>query len=162
MAISTKKISDEDAVHYVPPRKKRPNERKAMQPPLTPMIDVTFQLLLFFLLTFTFRAAEGLIPGSLPQAGKGGEANPDMIYIRVRPHADDETGVVYEIKGENRQIYQASKLYAILAQRKKLAKSADPPVVIEPRGDVLWEHVVNAFNQTVRADYKKIGFASAS
>ena len=34
---------------------------------MTPMIDVTFQLLLFFLLTCEFRESEGMIPGTLPK-----------------------------------------------------------------------------------------------
>lgn len=40
-------------------------KRKSFQPPLTPMIDVTFLLLLFFILTFTFRQMEGQLPGAI-------------------------------------------------------------------------------------------------
>ena len=62
----------------------------ALQPPLTPMIDVTFQLLLFFLLTCEFRPTEGVIPGSLPENGPlvGPKVAPvrlDPITIRLLP-----------------------------------------------------------------------------
>ena len=98
MAISTKKIAGEEAVHYVPPRKTRSKTSAKMQPPLTPMIDVTFQLLLFFILTFTFRESEGLIPGTLPGNFQG-EPAPDAqsIHIKIHTAAGDPTGVVYEI-----------------------------------------------------------------
>ena len=149
--------------HFVSPRKKRRGPRPRMQPPLTPMIDVTFQLLLFFLLTFTFREAEGLIPGTLPKGDVGATTLTDQpsIHIRVRPAPGDPLGAVFEVKGESRQFRQAGELHAVLEARKLTEGSERTPVVIEPRGDVLWEHVVNAFNQAVRAKYVKIGFASS-
>ena len=51
--------------------------------------------------------------------------------------------------------------YEALRKRRDQTGSAKTPVVIEPRGDVPWEHVVNAFNQAVRAKFKKIGFATS-
>jgi len=164
MAISRKTVAGDEAVHYVPPRKKRPKPSVKMQPPLTPMIDVTFQLLLFFLLTFTFREAEGLIPGTLPQGDLAAAAAVDAppIYIVVRPSPGDTLGAVYEVRGEHMQIREAERLYQLLLGRREVAGSTRSPVVIQPRADVRWEHVVNAFNQAVRAKYKKIGFASSS
>jgi biopolymer transport protein ExbD len=152
-----------DEHRYVPSRKKRRSPRPRMQPPLTPMIDVTFQLLLFFLLTFTFREAEGLIPGTLPKGDVGVASLTDQpsVYIRVRPAPGDPMGAVFEVKGESRQFRQAGELYTVLESRKAASGSERTPVIIEPRGDVLWEHVVNAFNQAVRARYVKIGFASS-
>ena len=165
MARSTKKVIGEEAIHYVSQRRQRAESPPKMQPPLTPMIDVTFQLLLFFILTFTFRSAEGLIPGTLPEGEQGRQAVgvEESIYIILRP-ADVHTGlgVVYEMKGRNLPLHDAQALYVALQARRDALQSTDIPVVIEPGGDVLWEHVVNAFNQAVRAKFKKIGFASAS
>jgi biopolymer transport protein ExbD len=45
-----------------------------------------------------------------------------------------------------------------------VAQRDDPgkvPVMIMPAVNVRWEHVVNAFNQAVRAKFKKIGFSYA-
>jgi len=59
--------TQQDSTHtYLPERKKRKREDVKLQPPLTPMIDVTFQLLLYFLLTYSVRKDEGQIPGTLP------------------------------------------------------------------------------------------------
>lgn len=161
MAISTKKVTGDESVHYVPPRKKRKESNPAsMQPPLTPMIDVTFQLLLFFVLTLTFREAEGLIPGTLP--GPDAETPPSVIqpvHVIVKPVS--LIGFEFEIKGEHFAIKSGEELYLKLAGKMKACGSEDMPLIIEPHGNVLWEHVVNVFNQAVRAKIKNIGFAQS-
>jgi len=93
MAISEEKPAGDETVHYSPPRKRREKPKVKMQPPMTPMIDVTFQLLLFFLLTCEFRETEGNIPGTLPSKGniiQLVEQNPppEPIQIQVRASAD--------------------------------------------------------------------------
>ena len=164
MAMSTKRISGDEAVHYIPPRKRREGPPPKMQPPLTPMIDMTFQLLLFFLLTMTFREAEGLIPSTLPgnlSAPEESETPSLVIKIDPAPAPAEPVGAVYEVEGYAFKIHQPGKLYNILWARKQVAGNAQTSVVIEPRGDVLWEHVVNAVNQAVRAKYTKIAFAAS-
>ena len=163
MALSTRKITGEDSVHYVPPRKKRQPPKPRMQPPLTPMIDVTFQLLLFFLLTFTFREAEGLIPGSLPRGDQGAVAEEkilERIEITVAPPGFREPDkVVFEIRGDHTPIRNSGKLYDELLKKRKYC-SDETPVIINASNAVRWEHVVDVFNQAVHAKFKKIGFAS--
>ncbi len=157
-----------DATRYVPPRKKRERPVPKSQPPLTPMIDVTFQLLLFFMVTFTFRDAEGLIPGTLPEHGETAQAKsvtdqpPIRVVVRLAPGGGGAVGAVFEFKGESQTMLHAEQLFQRLQTKREVAGSAQTPVVIEPRGDVPWEHVVNAFNQAVRAKFEKIGFASGA
>ena len=160
---STKKIEGEETVHYISPRQRRQKPKPKMQPPLTPMIDVTFQLLLFFILTFQFREAEGQIPGSLPKSGTGGisqrETVPDRIDVHLRPRGTRNEDVLFEIGGEEATFESAETLFTKLS-----GGGWDPettPVVIRPRGDVRWVWVTEAFNQAVRAKYKNIGFAKA-
>ena len=170
MAMAIKKIEGEEAVHYVPPRKKRgKGESVKMQPPMTPMVDVTFQLLLFFLITFQFRLAEGEIPGSLPQQGTGGVSTvKDIempIRINLRPSGAD--GVIFEMEGVSTTISNAGELYEKLLGRKTAVGATvdgpcELPIVIKSRGDVQWRWVAEAFNQSVRAKYKNIGFAASS
>ena len=54
----------------------------------------------------------------------------------------------------------AKELYLhLMGVKPDSGKEADEvPVTIQPLGNVRWVHVVNAFNQAVRADYKKVGF----
>ena len=159
MARSTTKIPGEQTARYEPLRKRRLQPKPKMQPPLTPMIDVTFQLLLFFLLTMTFRQAEGVIPGSLPQEAGITTASPvDLkpIVITIRPVAD---AAIYEMSGLMAEIPSGERLYAHLKARQDQLRSAEAPVVIRPEADVPWEYVVEAFSQSVKAKFKNVGFA---
>ena len=164
MAQSTRKIAGDETVHYVSPRSKRQRGSTKMQPPLTPMIDVTFQLLLFFILTFTFRPDEGQIPGTLPQKGAIAQAQQVLwdkpILIDLRPTGDVLEGVVYEMSGVNLTIDSPQELFEHLVARREILGD-EVPVVIHPRRDVRWRHVVDAFNQSVRARLKNIGFAAS-
>lgn len=45
----------------------RTREKVKIQPPMTPMIDIIFQLLIFFLLTPTFQSHEGYLTTNLPR-----------------------------------------------------------------------------------------------
>ena len=163
MAMSTKKIEGDETVHRVSARKKRPKPKPKMQPPLTPMIDVTFQLLLFFLLTCEFRESEGGIPGTLPAKGNiiqqvDQTPPPDPIQIRLRA-SHDRSSASYEMTGVSVVINSPNELFEYLKARQDQLGTDEVPIVILPNQDVPWEFVVEAFNQAVRARYKKIGFA---
>lgn len=165
MARSTKQIAGDETVHYVSVRAKREQPKPKMQPPLTPMIDVTFQLLLFFIVTFSFREAEGQIPGSLPAEGTMGLATPiDMIerpiIVYLRPTGSRREDVIYEIGDHSTAMSNAKELYEQLINRR--AQFGTKVIVqIEPRGDVRWQFVVDAFNQATRAKFETIGFSSS-
>ncbi len=166
MARSQKKIAGDETVHYVSERKERESRKKhastAIQPPLTPMIDIVFQLLLFFLLACQFRADEGQIAANLPDiSGPPPKTiSVDHIDITLRAAGTDDLGVLITVLYTDAPLTTAEELYNYLMQMKhRYGEKADEvPVTIKPLGNVRWNHVVNAFNQAIRADYKKIGF----
>jgi len=94
---------------YRSPRKRRGRAKVRIQPPMTPMIDVTFQLLLFFLMTAAFRN-EGNIASSIPQSGDvAGPPQIGQIVVFVivgQEGAGDDARPVYAIRklGRERQI----------------------------------------------------------
>ncbi len=148
---------------YRAPRAKRPRPKIKPQPPLIPMIDVTFLLLLYFMLTTTFRMQEGQIPGTLPQtggivAGESVELKP--LYILLRPTGVDRLGCIYEIRGRGIGMDSPAQLYSTLEAWREALGTTEMPVIIQPRSDVRWRYVVEAFNQAVRAKFTNIGFAS--
>lgn len=165
MAMSTKQIAGDESVHYVSARKKRAKPRPKMQPPLTPMIDVTFQLLLFFLLSFQFRAMEGQIPGTLPEEGEGGVTTAsrlsEPLRILVSPVGRERVKAVFEVQGLMGTFETGKSLGAELQKQAK-QRGKDVPVIIQARHDVQWRWVVEAFNQSVRARFKNVGFVTAS
>jgi biopolymer transport protein ExbD len=134
--------------------------RVRMQPPLTPMIDVTFQLLLFFLLATTFRQAEGQLPASLPQGRAAGGLDQTIVRpIRVTL-LPAPGGAAYHLDG-GAALADAAGLYRELVARRQAYGSDEVPVAIQPRWDVPWQYVVEADNQAHRAGFKSVGVVSA-
>ena len=160
MASRTRNPQVEKASPIDPRAEERSRRRQRMQPPLTPMIDVTFQLLLFFLLTCEFRETEGVIPGSLPHIGPGRAAEKLLSPIEVTLHRSGQEGMVYyRLSGTAETIAGPGELYTRLRQRQEAIGSRDVPLLIHPEPTVPWEFVVEAFNQAVRAEFTKIAFA---
>ncbi len=138
------------------PRRRRRDAR----PPLTSMIDVTFQLLLFFLLTCEFRPEEGLIPSTLPRGvvdtGRVGPG-PEPIGLSILPAAG--ATAYYRLDGSNETILSPRVLHTRLRGRQDVLGRRDVPVVIRPPGAGAWRHVAEAFNQVRRARFTKVAFA---
>jgi len=157
MAPSTTEVSGERRVHHVTGCKdgRRGRAPKASKP-MTAMIDVTFLLLLFFLLTLTFRQAEGVLPGTLPGGGHEGPGVAIVIDV-VTPQGtfNGDAGVFFI---ENDRFDNPELLCRELERRQAVVQLAGQSVVIKPAPGVRWQHVVDAFNQGTRAKYKKIGF----
>jgi len=59
---------------------------------MTPMIDVVFQLLIFFMLTMQFKEVEGQLLSQLPRVGTAAPAvpAPDLLELRVVLRAGDD------------------------------------------------------------------------
>ena len=164
MAITTNKpVEGDETIHHQTPSKTKNRPKPPIQPPMTPMIDVTFQLLIFFILTFEFRESEGMIPGTLPNKGSIAQAvtdvpPPDPIEIKVIPSANRESAR-YVLTGVGVEIQSVKELGQLLQQRRDAINSTEVPVVIFPSPDVPWGFVVEAFNQAKKAKFQKIGFA---
>ena len=165
MARSTRKIEGDETVHYVSQRAKRGRAKARIAVPMTPMIDVTFQLLIYFILTTTFRQAEGQIPGTLPKAGASGAATMEKlqtpIKITLHPTGDANEGVAYEVLGVHQRISDPEILYAVL-EKLRIAGGKESPVIINARRDVRWRFVVEVFNQVVANEFKNIAFQNTT
>lgn len=136
-------------------------------PNVTPLIDVMFLLLLFFLLTTKFRQDEGAIPGTLPALGQsfGGQSAeelPPPIKVKIEPRGQDALEAVYQISGIEVSVGNADELYTKLHQRSQPYNDTDVakvPITLNARSDVRWGFVVEAFNQASRARFRTILFA---
>jgi biopolymer transport protein ExbD len=102
--------------------------RRRRRPSLTPMIDVVFLLLVFFLLAARF-APEGAIPLSAPGAGAPYEGPPRLV--EVRPEGLSLNGVPL-----------ASE--ALLAELTRLAAGPEDAVILRARGGATLQHLVAA------------------
>jgi len=124
------------------------------------MIDVTFQLLIFFLLTTTFRMQEGTLPGSLPKIPPPIVGGGAQLHVYVRPGAAG--GVRFEIQGVATAMTSPADLHRHLEGRLRAVGGQEyVNVLIHVRGDAEWRWAVEAQNQALRAGFRQVGFAFA-
>jgi biopolymer transport protein ExbD len=124
--------------------------------PMTAMIDVTFLLLIYFLLSTTFRQAEGQLPGTLPKAGPIIDIDDRellAIPLQVRAMGANCESAVYSFGGSDAPLRSPQELAdSLRARRERIG--ADAMVVIRAGRAVRWRYIVEACNQAARANFQ--------
>lgn len=144
-------------------RKKKGAYSPAVEMDLTPMIDVTFLLLIFFLLGTKFKEPEGKLNAFLPKEKGPPPTNIDQIdpeeeltiRVRIMP---GRTLPVYQI-GENTPYKTIAGLEGKL--RTMYAVSPEQPVTIDSDPKATYERVIWVLDTCVRVGYREIAFAAA-
>ena len=161
-------------------KKHNPNIRVAALN-ITSFMDLTFNLLLFFVLTANFASAEGVLLATLPKgSGGGGEAILDIpddtppddrppvrIFLQAVPGAGQSAfirieGVPTSPGQDYEQFYQMLKQWRRDPSNPNGAYEPDQPINIQPDRNCSWNDVVNAFNAAIRAKYTSVGLLPAS
>ena len=126
---------------------------------MTPMIDVVFQLLIFFICTASFQAAEELLPMGLAaqvESGAGGSnpTEPELERIIVRAtQAGGETQ--WEIHGR-----PAISLHAVRQALEQIAQAdRSRPITLDVSGDVPLGDMIDAYDICRLVGLAKIEFA---
>ena len=136
---------------------------------LTPMIDVVFQLLIYFLLATNFALGEQVFRLDLPdRGGLQNQVDPfeipeEPLRIVVESRGPDPEDLRISIEGPYPQPGSLEELEQFLSGNRAGDGSGffleDHPVDIVPRDTTQWGHVVDVFNATVRAGYLKVRFS---
>jgi len=150
--------------------------------PITPMLDMSFQLLSFFIMTFHPTPTEGQIAMTLPPAEQGGgSSNPDITEEKPKKYvvrvaatengqiaamtfreadAPDEGG---ENLGADLNVYMKKIRSLADVEMKRIAASAakgtkiPPPKLTLELGDkLLQEYVIALFDSGVQAGFTDI------
>ncbi len=139
------------------------DRRQEFDTTMTPMIDVVFLLLIFFVWTASFQIVEQSLPGSiaLPPAGKGDGEPPavtpqddfDPIVVRI---GMDHGRATWSLQAK--QIEDAAALRRRLAEIARIRRAA--PVIIHPDSDVPLGYVVDAYDAVRSAGFDTIQFAT--
>ncbi|MFQ5670399.1 MAG: ExbD/TolR family protein [Acidobacteriota bacterium] len=116
---------------------------------LSPLIDVVFQLLIFFVVTTTFLSDTG-IPLDLPEAQSGQEAE-SRREMSVRISAD---GAIH-FEGK---LVSLADLETLM--RKAIKKSPQEPVTIYGDGEVDYETIVQVMDVARRSEAPGIVLAT--
>ncbi len=148
-------------------RKKAQIEEVVME--LTPMIDVVFLLLIFFIVTLKFKVLEGKLPTFLPK-DVGVNASPvDELMEKVEIYITSggqtpgrKPGAVFgmTILLNNVKMPSMTTFHSRLANMK--ANTADMKVTLYPQKGVNYEQVVKVVDECVRAEITDITFAGVA
>ncbi len=130
---------------------------------LTSMLDVCFQLLIFFILTASFAKGEGFLAADLPLGqGTPNKDTPEQpININVLVEGNTGFRLTTNISRAQRPA-SVRALFRELKSRRGSTYDHDNPIIIKPDGQVRWDHVVNVYNACVRAKYSNINFSEAN
>ena len=141
------------------------------KPEMTPMIDVTFLLLIFFIVTLNFRTLEGRLDSAMPR--RGGEPSPLEetlkidIVMRVLVEGErvpDAEAPRYERYAGRKLGYQigARRFDDLVALRGWLSDEAkDTPVSIDARDGTIYEDVIALLDVVIAEGFEEIAFAGA-
>lgn len=129
--------------------------------PMTPMIDVVFQLIIFFLCTTSFQPLELRLPSPLNLPGSLGEA------AALPPELEHLTTIVIRMLREN-----GTTIFMLNQQRygslddvsRKLRELGsirrDLPVILDPAGEVAMEDVIRLYDVCRAEGFRRIQFAA--
>ena len=138
---------------------------------MTPMIDVVFQLLIFFLVGTKFRVPEGELEAYLPRNGRrvvdirairvtlmvsqAGERNPNVPpAIRL-----DDTEVGSQTDSGTSMRWLERKLYLIVGTNKAMLQKV--PVIIEAEPHLAYRWVIATLDLCRKIGFHKVNFAAS-
>jgi biopolymer transport protein ExbD len=124
---------------------------------MTPLIDVIFLLLIFFIMTIHFQRPEGVLANRLPE--KGGQSvtqQQDWEIVRLRIRLSITEGDMPAIRLQDREVHSYDELYGFLSMLPE-----DVLLVVEPEARVPYRHVVGVYNACLKAEKHNIVFSMA-
>jgi biopolymer transport protein ExbD len=131
---------------------------------LTPMIDVTFQLLIFFIVTSEFSKLDMVEGLQLPKADVATpdvEPAKDRLVITVAVADRDKGTVKYMVGGDERSMQDLQNLVYREATRSKDSTGfSSRPVLIRADKDVAYQHVQKVMNMLMNEQIWKMSFGA--
>lgn len=131
---------------------------------MTPMIDVVFLLLLFFLLSSNFRSQEGFLPAELPRQvtrGQAMEIEPLVIHLQTLPNGTCQVS----ISGQPTLILNPANFQALAPYLQDIltrqGRHAEDPIKLAPSARTKWDHVVKTYDALWQLNLHHIIFAAS-
>jgi len=140
----------------------RTRKEVKIQPPMTPMIDCIFQLLIFFMLTPTFQSHEGYLTTNLPKdqgPNPTTQINMERLKIELLDEGNEGEGVSIVLNDTQSLGDNFAGLRAALEGYRAQGLQPTHPILISPTMAVRHKFVVRAFDAAVTARFTNINFA---
>ena len=161
-----------DVIQHTTSRQRRGRSRPRITLNLTAMIDVTFLLLVYFMVATQFRLGEEVYRLDLPERKPSQQQNPfeldeEPLRIKVATVGYGLGAYRLRVEGPYRQPATFAELHEFLRDQLIAADSPgglfrdDHPVIIEPTRVTNWQHALEAFNAAARAHYTNVTLGRA-
>jgi biopolymer transport protein ExbD len=140
------------------------DENEPVRLNMTPMIDVVFNLLIFFVWTAGFHIAEHILPSSVSEIAGNGQLSPDEP---PPPEADFEDVIVRVLWTDGRVSWRVGEetLNDLASVEAKLARifqaNAEAPVIIDPDSATPLGAVIDVYDLSRRVGFDEVQFAAA-
>ena len=148
-----------------------PHARARVGLSITPMIDVVFQLLIYFLLTAGFMGNERHLRAEMPPEAAGGAAERAPLALEIEPlvirvtRADGAVAIALgaglSAPRDTRELEQILRDAMVSPAKPNGFFAADHPIRIAASPDLPWQDVVEVFNAVVAAGYRSVAFGGA-
>jgi len=120
---------------------------------MTPLIDVVFLLMIFFIMTLNFLEPEGILENRLPETARRTATDQQKDWEIVRIHLYDDS-VRPRIYLQEREI---NDLKDLLNSLNLLPR--DIMIVIDPDSKVAYKHVIDIYNTCLKSKKTNIAFS---
>ncbi len=145
---------------------KSSQDRSSMELMMTPMIDVVFLLLVFFLATASFEIIEQMLPGGISDQGiAAGQSElplPDETrdvndcIVRIARSTTEAAGYTYQFNGS-----EAPNRETLIQQIKNLVKAkSDIPIIVHPDEDIPIGIAIEIYDRARAAGSLRVYFAA--
>lgn len=136
--------------------------------PMTPMIDVVFLLLVFFVWTASFQLVEDRLPGAISTPMPTGPSAATAPTETPPPEADFDQVIVRVLWSDGAPAWQVNQqpVTSLADVRETLTRiatiKADVPVVLHPDATVPFGQVIDAYDVARQAGFSRVRFAAAA
>jgi len=136
---------------------KRPLKNKYTRPNftvrMTPLIDVVFLLMIFFIMTLNFLEPEGILENRFPETARhtASDEQKDWETVRINVSMLNNRPMIYL---QERQI---NDIQDLLINLNLLPR--DIMIVIDPDARVAYKHVIGIYNTCLKSKKTNIAFS---
>jgi biopolymer transport protein ExbD len=138
-------------------------QRRDLDVKMTPMIDVVFLLLVFFLWTASFRISEQVLPSNISAVKTDQPGTSDI----PPPEEDFDDVVIRVLWNDGRPQWEVNGApVATMDQVRRtlaalVAIQADAPVIVHPDPEVPLGHVIDLYDITRLEGFHKVQFTAS-
>ncbi|KPM48631.1 ExbD/TolR family protein [Jiulongibacter sediminis] len=136
-------------------------KKKAAKPDMTPLVDLGFLLITFFIYTTTFNQPS-VLDFATPKSSEGTAAVNNQNTLTLILGGDNKVywyqKALKEVTSEDlvETDYSSAGIRQVILEKKKLAKNPDNrTIIIKPTEDATWENAVDVLDETIITGSKR-------